>query len=228
LKVVTAMMPKLTTRQQRFVEEYMVDCNATQAAVRAGYAAKTANREGSRLLSNVDIAAAITAARAAQTGRAEVTADRVLREYARLAFLDIRKAFDEHGNLKPVHELDDDTAAAIAGLEVEEIYEHGQADVSQEGQPHGGSLQRSRGKRYAGRLKKVKLSDKKGALDSLAKHLGMFTDKLEMTGKGGKDLHPPGRPPTDAELAAGAAMLAAAAAALNDPPPLVENGANAG
>ena len=54
-----------------------------------------------------------------QLRRHQVTADRVIAELAKLAFLDIRKAFDEEGKLKPIHEIDDDTAAAIAGLEVE-------------------------------------------------------------------------------------------------------------
>ena len=98
----------------------------------------------------------------------EVTIERVKQEYARLAFLDIRKAFDENGNLKLVHELDDDTAAAIAGLDVEELW--------------GG---RGEDRENIGRLRKIKLSDKRGALDSLATHLGMFVERHEHTGKDG-------------------------------------------
>ncbi|MBN9520201.1 terminase small subunit [bacterium] len=98
----------------------------------------------------------------------EVTIERVKQEYARLAFLDIRKAFDENGNLKLVHELDDDTAAAIAGLDVEELWEG-----------------RGEDRENIGRLRKIKLSDKRGALDSLATHLGMFVERHEHTGKDG-------------------------------------------
>ena len=83
-------------------------------------------------------------------------------EYARLAFLDIRKAFDEGGNLIPIHELDDDTAAAITGLEVDK-------KVSKMTDENGEPLVESH-------LHKIKFSDKKGALDSLAKCLGMFAD----------------------------------------------------
>lgn len=70
---------KLTDKQQRFVEEYLIDLNATQAAIRAGYAEKTANREGSRLLSNVDIQEAIQEAQNKRAERVNVTQDDVLR-----------------------------------------------------------------------------------------------------------------------------------------------------
>ena len=79
-----------------------------------------------------------------------------------MAFLDIRKAFDENGILKPIHELDDDTAAAISGLEVDK-------KVSKMTDENGEPMVESH-------LHKIKLSDKKGALDSLAKTLGLFTD----------------------------------------------------
>lgn len=69
----------LTDKQQRFVAEYLVDLNATQAAIRAGYAVKTANREGSRLLSNVDIAAAVAAKAANTSEKLDLSAERVLR-----------------------------------------------------------------------------------------------------------------------------------------------------
>jgi len=68
----------MTPRQERFCEEYLVDLNATQAATRAGYSARTANREGSRLLSNADIQARIAELRGAQSKRTLITADEVL------------------------------------------------------------------------------------------------------------------------------------------------------
>lgn len=69
----------LTDKQQRFVSEYLVDLNATQAAIRAGYSAKTANREGSRLLSKVDVADAIAAKAADKAAALDLSAERVLR-----------------------------------------------------------------------------------------------------------------------------------------------------
>ncbi len=69
----------LTHKQRRFVDEYLVDLNATQAAIRAGYSTRTANREGARLLSNVDIAVAISEAQHTRSERTQVTAYRVLK-----------------------------------------------------------------------------------------------------------------------------------------------------
>jgi phage terminase small subunit len=73
----------LTPKQQRFVEEYLKDLNATQAAIRAGYAEPSANREGSRLLSNADIQEAVAKAKAARSRRLSVNADWVLRRLVR-------------------------------------------------------------------------------------------------------------------------------------------------
>jgi len=69
----------LTPRQQRFVEEYLVDLNATQAAIRAGYSPKTAEQQGSRLLSNAKVAQAISVGRQALSERTEITQDMVLK-----------------------------------------------------------------------------------------------------------------------------------------------------
>jgi phage terminase small subunit len=181
-------MAGLTPKQERFVEEYLIDLNATQAAVRAGYSEKTAYAIGHENLRKPEIQEALTAARKRIAEKTGITPERVLEEYGRLAFLDIRKAFDEEGRLKPIHELDDDTAAAIAGLEVEHILKQSEATEELEGQPHGGALRRNRSGEVIGKLSKIKLSDKKGALDSLAKHLGMFVDRHEHTGKDGAPL----------------------------------------
>ena len=71
----------LTPKQQRFVEEFLVDSNATQAAIRAGYSAKTANPKGSQLLAKVSVAAAVAEAQAKRRERLEVTVDRITAEY---------------------------------------------------------------------------------------------------------------------------------------------------
>lgn len=81
----------LTLKQQRFVDEYMVDLNATQAAIRAGYSSETAQEQSSRLLSNVMVQAAISAARSAQQKRTSITADTVLMEIANVALADARE-----------------------------------------------------------------------------------------------------------------------------------------
>ncbi len=149
----------MTPKRERFVEEYLVDLNATQAAIRAGYSAKTACSIGEEILRFPEVQARLTQRMQERAERTEITQDRVLKELGRLAFLDIRKAFDATGNLKPVHELDDETAAAIAGLEVSEI---------------------TAGEVTIGNLKKIKLSDKKGALELIGRHLRMWNDKLDL------------------------------------------------
>lgn len=79
------MAAKLTAKQERFVSEYLLDLNATQAAIRAGYKEKTAYSSGQRLLKNVEIQNALTAAMKRREQRTEITADRVLKELAAIA-----------------------------------------------------------------------------------------------------------------------------------------------
>jgi phage terminase small subunit len=143
-------------RQKRFVEEYLVDLNATQAAIRAGYSPKTAEAQCSRLLSHVKVQRAIEARMAERSKRTEVTADRVLLEIARLGFSDLRRLFDEDGRLKRPDEWDDDTAASIASIEI---------------------VSRSLGDGVVEYVRKIKLWDKGKALDQLRKHLGLYRDQ---------------------------------------------------
>ena len=113
----------LTPKQALFVDEYLRDMNATQAAIRAGYSAKTAESAGPRLLGNVRVQQAISAARERLAKKFEITRERVMLEYARLAFADPRNFFNADGTLKRVPELDDDAAASLAGFEVMEEFE---------------------------------------------------------------------------------------------------------
>lgn len=156
----------LTPKQQIFADEYLIDLNATRA-YKAAYPAvkkdESARVNGSKLLANANIAAYIQERMDARALRTEITQERVLREYARIAFFDPRKLYDEEGSPLNLSELDEDTAAAVAGLEVNEIY--------------------GRDGESIGAVKKYKIADKKGALDSLARHLGMFNDRLQVSGK---------------------------------------------
>ena len=86
----------MTPKQQRFVSEYLVDLNATQAAIRAGYAKSGASVEGVRLLSNAKVAAAVATAQAERSERTEVTQDYVLNSI--VAILEERKGTGEHSN----------------------------------------------------------------------------------------------------------------------------------
>src|SRR4051794_18436907 len=143
----------LNDRQARFVGEYLVDLNATQAAIRAGYSAKTAYSAGERLLRNVEVAAAIAEAQAARSRRTEVTADQVVLELARIAFGDPRRVMSWGPGgvkLRPSAELADEEAAIVAGV--------GETTTKE-----GGTL-------------RVKTVDKLGALRLLGQHLGLFGD----------------------------------------------------
>lgn len=168
----------LTVREERFVHEYLADPdhNASAAYVRAGYNcanANTAKASASRLLRKPAIKKAIDEVRAADAARYAVTRERVLAEYAKLAFTDPRRFYREDGSLKHPTELDDATAAAMVQFEVEEEYIGDEPDTEMEQQPHGGALKRQQAKTLAiGRIAKVKWSDKKAALDSIVKLMG--------------------------------------------------------
>ena len=161
------MRDGLTPRQERFVAEYLTDLNATRAAISAGYSKKGAEQTGSVLLRNPKVAEEIAKKHGKRLGKLEITADRVLTEIAKLAFFDPRKLFEPDGSPKQILDLDDDTAAAVAGLEVCELFD-GTGD-----QKHAYGL-----------CKKIKLADKGINLERLGKHLKLFTDKQEVAHSG--------------------------------------------
>jgi phage terminase small subunit len=106
----------LRDKQQRFIEEYLIDLNATQAAVRAGYSAKTAHEIGQENLRKPAIAFAINQAKLAQSERTSITADQTLQEYASIAFSDMREhaVWGPDGvTLKPSATLSDAAAKAV-------------------------------------------------------------------------------------------------------------------
>lgn len=157
-------MPGLSPKQQRFVAEYLICLNATKAAIAAGYSENGASVQGTRLLANDRISSEIAKRTAKIAQKYEITADRVLRELAKLAFYDPRKFYREDGSLKSVPELDDDSAMVLCGMEIEDAFEHfgkGQAKPK-------------------GTLKKIKMADKGLNLERLGRHLKLFTDKLEV------------------------------------------------
>lgn len=158
---------KLTARQEEFVQQYLIDLNASAAYRRAGYTAcgNCAEVNAARLLRNAKVAAAIEKAMAERAARNNIDADRVLRELGRIAFLDVRRIFNAEGSLKRLDELDDDTAAALASLDVVEL---------------GGDA--------GGVIRKVRLADKLRALELIGKHLGMFRERVEVSGNAANPL----------------------------------------
>lgn len=147
--------PGLSQKRARFVEEYLVDGNGTQAAIRAGYAPRAANEQAARLLANASVMAAVAHGRKELFGGLRISAERVLLERARLAFFDARKLLDATGRPKAIHELDDDTAAAIAGIDVVNI----------------GNEEKG-----IGEVLKLRMADKNASLTALEKHLGLYKD----------------------------------------------------
>jgi phage terminase small subunit len=192
---------ELTPKQERFVAEYLIDLNATQAAIRTGYSAKTAASQGARLLKQGGVARAVQAAQQARAVRTEITQDRVLQELARIAFFDIRRLYRADGSMKDPCELDADTAAALASIEVKEELERGggedalqeplasaavSATVSAAGSAaHGGAPRRRRGEQVAGYTIKTRVFDKVATLQLAMRHLGMLNDKLGLSAPGG-------------------------------------------
>lgn len=163
---------KLTPKQARFVEEYLVDLNASAAARRAGYSPRTADAIGRENLGKPTIEAAIAERQAARSERTQITADRVLLELARLAFFDLRKAYKEDGTLKLPHEIDDETAAGLASLETLTTMAGGGGDEAP----------------LSLVTKKLKTFDKKGALELCMRHLGMFEKDNNQVAGGFVDL----------------------------------------
>lgn len=148
---------KLTPKQTRFIAEYLVDLNGTQAAIRAGYSPKSAEDQAKQNLRHPAVAAAIAKRMEKRANKLELTADNVLREIARVALSDTRKLYREDGTLKRPDEWDDDSAAAVAGVEITEEFEG-----------------RGESREMIGYTKKLKLWDKNAALDKAAKHLGLY------------------------------------------------------
>ncbi len=155
----------LTPKQKLFIREYCRDLNATRAAIAAGYSKNGARVQAYRLLANANISAEIAELTAKTCTKLEISAEKVLQELARLAFLDPRKFYNENGGLKHVPELDGDTAACIAGMEVEDVYE-GYGDE----------------RKKVGICRKIKFADKGANLERLGRHLKLFTDKVEHSG----------------------------------------------
>src|SRR5688572_14102051 len=111
---------ELTDKQRKFCEEYLIDLNGAQAAIRAGYSQKTAKEIASENLTKPNIQVYLAERQRELQQATGITSKRVLEEYAKVAFLDIRKFYTVDGSLKSIHDLDDESAGALAGVEVYE------------------------------------------------------------------------------------------------------------
>lgn len=105
---------KQSTRKRKFVESYCISLNATKAALECGFVESNAHNSGYQMLKKADVQAMI----AAKLNECTITKERTLREIGRLAYSDPGALFDEFGNLRPIHTLDEATRATIASVEV--------------------------------------------------------------------------------------------------------------
>ena len=159
-------MSKINNRQRLFIKEYLIDLNATEAAKRAGYSEKTARSQGQRLLTNVDIFSEIQKQIDQRSQTVKIKSEDILKELLILATVDISEAFDGQGKLKNLHEIPESVRRAISSIEIVEEF--------------GGT---GKNKVQTGWNKKIKFWDKPKSLELLGKHLKLFTDKLEVSGK---------------------------------------------
>lgn len=149
-------MAKLTEKQQRFVDEYLIDLNATQAAIRAGYSARTANEQGSQNLAKLSIQQAIAERMAERSKRTGINQDRVVLELAKIAFVKMTDLVDSQGRIR--ESAADDDLACIESIK----YKESESDT-------GSSVE-----------SEVKIASKLKALELLGKHLGMWNDKIDV------------------------------------------------
>ena len=107
----------LTDKQEKFCQEYIIDLNGTQAAIRAGYSQKTAQAISTENLSKPLIQNYLASLKKSASERTQITSDMVLRELGIVAFIDLRKFYGEDGRLLAVSDLPDDAAASLGGIE---------------------------------------------------------------------------------------------------------------
>lgn len=151
-------MAKLTAKQERFIEEYQVDLNATQAAIRAGYSTASAGTVAGENMRKPQIRARIDTAMAELSKRTGVNQERVIRELARVAFVNAKDVVSMQ-DATILEDASQDDTATIASVKIKVV----QGDFE--------SVERE-----------VKFADKLKALELLGKHFGMFTDKVSLVG----------------------------------------------
>lgn len=150
----------LTLRHQQFVDEYLIDLNGTQAAIRAGYRARTAQKQAYQLLGRPDIQAAVSEAQASRSARTKIDAEWVLKRLADEAEADVADLYDESGALKPVKDWPLIwRKGLIVGMDVEEIREDGVV---------------------VGVIRKPRFSDRTKRIELIGKHVGVqaFREQL--------------------------------------------------
>ena len=154
----------LTPKRRRFALEFLVDLSAKEAAIRAGYPARSAKQIGHELLLVPEVRRLIETAQARLRDKTELSVERVVEELRRIAFGDLRALFDEHGHLRPLRDLPEEVAAMLASVKVvtRPVAGGQKGDVEY--------------------VHEIKAWDKPRALETLARHLGMLLDRTKLEG----------------------------------------------
>ena len=156
-------LPHLSPKIERFCREYVIDMNGAQAAIRAGYSARSAKEQASALLTKPNVKLFVAQLQAELAESTKVKAVDVIMELTKLGFSNIQDYINEDNQIKDLSELNNDKAAAVASIETTTIL-----------------LGEGRTKKTV----KLKLWDKKDALVQLGRHLGIFNDKTDITSNG--------------------------------------------
>lgn len=143
---------ELTAKKKRFCEEYIIDFNGTQAAIRSGYSKKTANEQASRLLTNVNIQSYIKILQNKLSENTQITAEMVINELAKIGFSDMREYYESEDKTKDITKMDNKLSAAISSIKITE----------------------TEGEWGSRTIREFRLHDKLSALDKLGRHLGVF------------------------------------------------------
>ncbi len=153
----------LTKKQRLFVDEYLLDLNATQAAIRAGYSTRRATEIGYQLLQRPEVAQAIQAAMAERSKRTEVEADYVIRRLREIDEMDVLDILEDDGSFRSIRDWPRAWRQFLSGIEIAELFE-GRGDD----------------RRIAGVLRKVKWPDKLRNLELLSRHVGTESAALDL------------------------------------------------
>lgn len=155
---------KLTAKQDMFCKEYLIDLNATQAAIRAGYSRKTAGAIGKENLQKPHLAKRIQYLMNNRSERVEVSADYVLDRLASIDKMDVLDILDDDMNILPISKWPKTWRISISGIDITEL----KGDSKEE--------------KTLSLLKKIKWPDKTKNLELLGRHFKMFTDKIDFGG----------------------------------------------
>jgi phage terminase small subunit len=174
-------MSGLTARQRLFVNEYLIDFNATQAAIRAKYSAKTASRIGPELLGKTCVSEAISNAMKERGRRTEITADMVLRRWWELANADVNELIQYRreccdscwGEMQPTNVAPNPECPICHGEGIGRMF------VADTRNLKGAGLMLYNGVKQTKDGLEIKIQDRSKALENVARHIGMFVDRKD-------------------------------------------------